>query len=247
MVMVHSETYRGFGLHTFVHRARLARLMAIIEAFELPNEGVWADFGCSDGFILSCVQKHLPSADWQLIGFDHSEKLLCKAKERELANSQFTTFELSQVSKSIKERFDVVSCFETLEHIGNYRNAFDNLFHSTKNSGLMIVSVPNEVGLPGLLKFMGRKLIRKDPYSQFFNTVDSNEVDYICALLRGKNMETFRDPNIESWGPHLGFDYRNLEAYSTETYIKQGKIELLQKGSVFLGFNKIYVYRKKSY
>jgi len=43
--------------------------------------------------------------------------------------------------------YDIVICVETLEHIPNYREAFDELVRVTKKSGHIIVTVPNYISI----------------------------------------------------------------------------------------------------
>lgn len=243
-MIVHSETYRGIKPHNIVHRARLGKLIKLFQSLDLPTLGKWADFGCSDGFILSLIYDLLPEASWELVGFDHSEKLLGKAKERHIPNSRFEEINLNRPADYLKPEFDVVSCLETIEHTGNYRCAFNNLIRATKFNGKVIISIPNEIGFAGILKFLGRKMFRKEPYDNFFNGNRATESEYFRALLFGKNLETFRDAQFENWGPHLGFDYRNFETFVTSKFLIPGSLQLEYKTSAFIGFNRIYVFRK---
>ena len=103
-------------------------------------------------------------------------------------------------------RFDLVTCFETLEHVGHVHNAIETLLASCKAGGTLIISVPNEIGLPGLIKYASRKLFRKRPYKGFFR--ETSEARYVWSLLAGKSISEFRSPSAEGWGPHLGFDWR---------------------------------------
>lgn len=238
----HAKTYEGLCFDKIIHKSRLRKLLNIFRNFQLNKEGIWADFGCSDGFILNHIRDSIVPDRWKLYGFDISNDLLSQAKKRGIPNSIFEKLDLNKVDIRFPSLFDIVSCLETLEHTGNYKNAFKNIYLSAKVGGLIVFSVPNEIGFPGCIKFIGRKLLRKAPYRSFFN--DSNEIRYFIALLTGEDIEAFRNPKSKGWGPHLGFNYKNLEKYMLTEYVKKGGCNIEKTQSSFLGFNKIYVLRK---
>ena len=128
IMIVHSELYKGFNFDRLVHKARLNHLLKKLKNFNFAFSGRWADFGCSDGFILEIIQTKLPLSDWTFFGFDKSDGLLSKARNRNIPNSTFLNFDLNKLNDGFSDNFDVVSCFETLEHTGNYKNAYQNIY-----------------------------------------------------------------------------------------------------------------------
>lgn len=243
MPLIHAESYKGLEAHKFIHKARLKKIISIFNELRLGKEGAWGDFGCSDGFYFGYLrEKSANFLSWKLYGFDHEGELLDLARKRNIPNSEFVKFDLNKVSSNYENLFEVVTCFETLEHTGNYKNAFENIHLSCKPGGIIILSVPNEIGFPGIAKFIGRKLLRKNPYESFFE--NSSEFRYLAALLKGEDIEAFRDPGANGWGPHLGFNYKNFEKYILEGYIKKGNCDLVKKYMSFFGFNILYVLKK---
>jgi 2-polyprenyl-3-methyl-5-hydroxy-6-metoxy-1,4-benzoquinol methylase len=240
----HAETYKGLGLDKLVHKARLKKLFQKLQGLDYAVKGLWADFGCSDGFILERIRTKLSLNEWEFYGLDHSYDLLSKAENRNIPNSSFIPFDLNKEDRNFLGNFDVVTCFETIEHTGNYKNAFKNLYMATKSNGYIIVSVPNEVGIIGLIKFAGRKFLRRNPYVSFFDNSKLNEFKYIVALITGKDIESFRNSNAKGWGPHLGFNYKNFENLLMFEYLRSEKIELIDKSSSFFCSNKIYILKK---
>lgn len=85
-------------------------------------------------------------------------------------------------------------------------NAIEKLLAACKPGGALLISAPNEVGLPGLLKYAARKVVRRRPYEGFFRGL--SEARYVWALLTGRSITAFRDPAADGYGPHLGFDWR---------------------------------------
>ena len=243
LVVIHSRSYKGIGFDKFIHKSRLKKIVNVLKDLKLEKEGKWADFGCSDGFYFDYLRKRIEElAKWELFGLDHEEALLNLAKERKIPHASFFEFDLNKVDKKYQSLFNLVTCFETLEHTGNYKNAFDNIYLSCKSSGFILLSVPNEIGFPGIIKFIGRKLLRKNAYEDFFK--NSSEWNYFLTLLTGKDIETFRELEKEGWGPHLGFNYRNFEKYIFDEYINKGKCSLIKKNISFLSFNIIYILKK---
>ena len=176
-------------------------------SLSLPRTAAIADFGCSNGFFFAELLQALPEAgSLRLFGFDHSTDLLAAARSRNIGNAVFDYVDLNAPPRDRERLFDVVTCFETLEHVGNVHNAIDTLLAACKPGGALHISVPNEIGLPGLLKYAARKVLRRRPYEEFFS--GQSEARYVWRLLTGQSILAFRDPAADGWGPHLGFDWR---------------------------------------
>jgi SAM-dependent methyltransferase len=205
-IWTHAVTYRGLGLDRIAHRARLKNLFEKLQVLELAAKGKWAEFCCPDGFILELIREKLSLYQWEFYGFDRIDDLLFKARNRNIPNSTLILLDLNKLHNVYLQRFDVVSCLETIEHTRNYRNAFKNIFMSAKARGYIVGSVPNEIGLIGLTKYFGRKLLRRNPYSSFYEKSHSNELIYILALLMRKDIERFRNLNVEGWSQHFSSD-----------------------------------------
>lgn len=179
---------------------------------------------------------------WHYYGFDHKEELLELGRKKNLMNTEFHLFDLNAVNPAYTGTFDVVTCFETLEHTGNYKNAFENLFLSCRSGGLLVMSIPNETGVPGILKFFGRKMKRYNVYGNFFEK--KSEISYIMTLFLGGDIESFRDREATGWGPHLGFDYKKFESFLEKHYISWNRCALENRSNSILNFNKIFIVRK---
>ncbi len=236
-MFVHEQSYKGNRLSSMIHRARLSKILEVLRSLSLPAAGTIADFGCSNGFFFSALLQSMPEVrSMHLFGFDHSRELIASAKSKNLKNATFEYFDFNSAPIGPLRTFDVVTCFETLEHIGNIRNALDTLLVHCKDGGKIVLSVPNESGIPGLLKFLGRKVGRRKPYGYFF--VNQSQLRYLWHLITGKSTAIFRNASADGYGPHLGFDWRIVENYlsTTET------CELVMKHNLFFGF--IFVVRK---
>ena len=243
MRWTHEESYKGPGLVSLLHRRRLSKLLSIFEKIEIEKNGVLADFGCSDGYLLSVLQENFfQNSTYNFCGFDHSNELLELAKEKNLPNTIYHYINLNNVDDRWNNSFNIVLCLETLEHTGNYENALDTLYSSCKNGGTIIISVPNEKGIPGIFKYFGRKIIRKNAYGNFFE--NRSEISYLIHLIFNKQIDQFRESDTDGWGPHLGFDWKVFKNTIEEKYLKTNKLELIFTDDHKLKFGYFYVLKK---
>ncbi len=242
-VWSHEESYQGFSAVAMTHRNRLKHIISLLNKIEFQDGGTLADYGCSDGYIISLLQREIFSdKNWKFYGFDHNENLLSKARAKYLPKSEFHFFDLNIVGRAKSNSYDIVTCFETLEHTGDYRNAFLNIYSSCKIGGCIAITIPNEKGISGLLKYFGRKLLRRKDYGDIFS--DKSELNYVMSLILNRYIDVFRYPSAKGWGHHLGFDYRRFEEYIQEIFLEEQHLEIIFQRSSALNFNRLYVFRK---
>jgi SAM-dependent methyltransferase len=239
----HEKSYRGLSLRAFLHRARLRAILRTLRRAALGEAGRLADFGCSNGFILSELRAwRFPHPGWEFWGFDHAPPYIEAARRRGIPGARFEPFDLDVPDDEPSIAFEFVLCLETLEHTGNYRIGLGKLARATRPGGYLLVSVPNERGLPGVLKFFGRKVLMRQTYENFFR--GRPQGPYVRALLRGDDLEPFRQPPRHGWGDHLGFDIVRFEAFLDETLLASGAFEMILRRRPALGFGRLYLLRR---
>jgi len=240
----HAASYRGASPAAVVHRRRLRSIVAAMQTLELPERGRVLDFGCSDGFVLAELRAAavLPE-QWVMEGYDRGSRLLAAARARQLANADFFRLNLNDARKRPRNPGDLVLCFETLEHIGDYRAALAVLHSALKPGGYLLLSMPNEVGVVGLAKLVGRPLLRNHPYRGFFRSRHASLL-YGLSVASGRNISQFRTPARSGWGPHLGFDYREALAYIDQTYLRDGQWTLHHHRGGRLRPNVVLAFRR---
>jgi SAM-dependent methyltransferase len=242
----HAASYRGLSPAAMVHRARLDRVRSLVEALGLPGTGTLVDLGCSDGFIASELRASgaLPEG-WRVVGYDHTEKLLAAAEARGLSNAAFHWIDLNDQSSELAERGDLVVSLETLEHVGDWRSALHIADDATVPGGRLILSLPNEVGAIGLAKLTVRPLLRRRPYGDLFPSA-GDRVRYAARVAAYRDISYLREPARPGWGPHLGFDYRNVLAHIHREFVEPGRWTIVSKASSFMGANRFLTVRKAS-
>ena len=239
--LVHEATYRKTNVAGIIHRNRLRAIIRLFSRYVSPNTTSWADFGCSNGFVIQQIVNLQKYSFARIVGFDAVPELVEGAREKDIPNAEFRVVNLNTVQPAA-EKFALVTCMETLEHVGNMENAVANLVPHVEPGGLLVITVPNEVGLPGLFKFFARLALRRDAYGDFF--ARHSRTDYVKCLLTGASTRRFREPARHGWGPHLGFDYRVMEAAIDEFYIRTRILAPVAKDRASLGMNFIYLYRR---
>ena len=197
----HARSYVGLSPTNFVHRARLARLSSLLRRLDLGQRGLIIDLGCSDGLILAELQRSgdLPTM-WCAAGYDSVPRLLRAARRRYLPNTRFRRIDLNDAEAQVASPGDVVICLETLEHVGDYRSALQVIHSAMRPGGWLILSMPNEVGLVGLVKFLARPLLRRNAYATFFADV-RQVLRYTIAVATHGELEPFRNPPRRRMGP----------------------------------------------
>lgn len=241
-LIVHEESYKKKNLVSIIHQQRLKLLHRLFQQYVSYSSESWADFGCSNGFIIEQIVNSGKFQFSKIIGFDHKVELLQLAREKDIPNSEFRSMNLNEIHENIEEKFDVVTCFETLEHVGDYKTAFTNLFNHLGKKGKLIITIPNETFLPGLLKFWGRMAVRRRPYENFFEK--QNIWKYNWYLLTNRYIDIFRESGQPGYGPHLGFDYRKFSEHVREKYLATDCLNLIEKRFTGMGMNVVFVFQK---
>ena len=240
----HAQSYRGASPAALVHRARLRQVRSIVRGLQLAPEGRVVDLGCSDGFVVTQLRRSqvLPEG-WRISGFDRNQRLVAQAASRHLPGARFTGIDLNDPSARVAEPGDLVICLETLEHVGDYRSALEVIHHAIAPGGRLVLSMPNEVGVIGLGKFLGRPLLRRRPYQGFFP--DRRAVRrYLLDLCSGRDLERYRRPPRPGWAPHLGFDHRAVRRHVQERYLDTGRWTLERVHRSAFGANHFLVVRR---
>ena len=240
----HARSYAGLSPANFVHRARLARLRELLRGLTLPQRGLLVDLGCSDGFVISELRRTGElSSSWCAAGYDVDRRLLRAARCRNLPDVSFRWIDLNDAAAHVVQPGNLVICLETLEHVGSYRNALRVLHDSVGPGGWIVLSMPNEVGLVGVIKFLSRPLLRRQAYGDFF-TGTKDVVRYTVAVATRGDLERFRTPPRTVWSPHLGFDHRQVVHHIRRTFVETGLWEVAAQRRSALGANQFLVVRR---
>lgn len=228
MSIDHSKTYKEFKFKNIPHIVRLNKIKKFIRKYKNKDSLSYADVGCSNGYLTNEISKIIDVKN--ITGFDWSDNIPVASKTYPDIN--FLDLNLNIPNKDLNQ-FDLVTCFETLEHVGNIENAIDNIISMKSNNGLIIISVPIESGPIGLIKYLIKRLIYR--YDFPFN---DSELRYFIDLLFNNDISKYR-PKQDSWGSHFGFDYREVNKI-----IRKNKDLYVKAHTIFT--TKFFIVKSKS-
>lgn len=200
MAIDHSKTYKHLTVRNIPHILRKKQLEKQI--LNLPtNCQIYADFGCSNGYLTHEFSKFLSPN--KTIGYDHNVENIEIAR----ASYPLLNFETIDLNKPniLDKKSEVITCFETLEHVGDIPNAVQTIKNACQPGACILISVPIEIGFFGVIKYLLKRFIFK--YDLPLNCGDRT---YFFALLTGKDISQYRSP-AKGYGTHFGFDYRVLD------------------------------------
>ena len=169
------------------------------------------DFGCADGPFLPSLSRYFNN----VVAIDKDPTFIKLASEVvrkthlsnvELICSASLTLDVLK-SKMPNHKCHILYLLETLEHIGDKcapwhsrANFIKDLLGLVDENGIIVISVPNMIGIPFLLQWLGMFLLNQ-----------RRESISMANLLRAS---LFNDTtNLENqWhGTHLGFNHKKLE------------------------------------
>lgn len=99
------------------------------------------DIACGTGYGSKLLAE---AGALSVVGVDISIELVDYAKSNyQLKNLSFVKGDICRFEN--KSKFDIIICFETIEHIQNYKAALKNLYGLLKKHGILFISSPNRL------------------------------------------------------------------------------------------------------
>ena len=209
-------TYKKISLRNIPHQLRLKRIEKLLKK-ETKNKTInsYMDFGCASGFITARLKHflHIP----EVYGSDSLQDYINSAVHN-YSDINFRLINLNQ-KNTLSETFDLVTCFETLEHVGNLTTALNTICNAIKPGGLGLLSVPVETGLPGIIKYIAKVNLLGNKEDGLKEIGRENGSRYLKSLWKGENISAYRNIQRDLWWFHYGFDYRSIERHLIEKNI----------------------------
>ena len=121
-------------------------LRAIATAFPGRTTGDHLDVGSGTGELLQLVRTHY---SFRSFGCDYTDKLA------QVAGLQIDIVDLNrQPLPYADNRFALVTCIETIEHLENYRQVIREIYRVLQPGGVAIFSTPNILNLRSRLRYL---------------------------------------------------------------------------------------------
>jgi 2-polyprenyl-3-methyl-5-hydroxy-6-metoxy-1,4-benzoquinol methylase len=174
------------------------------------------DYGTGDATLLRLLHARTPGAS--LVGFE--PMMTTEAASNAPAGARIVASPLGLAD------FDKVACLEVLEHLDGsiLSTAIDNLVAAARPGGLILVSVPIEVG-PSVL---AKNIVRAAAGALHENMTVANTI--LSAL--GRTSQITRKAENGFISSHVGFDWRALRENLLRRGLRENKIIYSPFGSL---------------
>jgi 2-polyprenyl-3-methyl-5-hydroxy-6-metoxy-1,4-benzoquinol methylase len=203
---MHSHLYTANSLTSLIHRSRLKKTLNLASKFfksAETGEINFVDVGCSDGYVTHQINKL--DARTMATGLEYEVDAV-KQAARNYPNYNFASFDLCGET-NIGKQFDLVTCLETLEHVNDLGIAVKNLISMTGPNGVLIISVPIEVGFIGFAKGLVKLFVLNYP----LNEVALNKFEYLFFTLFLRQKISSKRIRKNMYSTHFGFDFYRVQ------------------------------------
>lgn len=100
------------------------------------------DYGCGSGLFLARASSH-----FQTTGIDSSSTALKLAAKNTQHQSSLILGKLSALQKLPSASYQIITCFDVIEHIANFNKYLDEFKRLLAPGGVLVISVPNTQSL----------------------------------------------------------------------------------------------------
>jgi 2-polyprenyl-3-methyl-5-hydroxy-6-metoxy-1,4-benzoquinol methylase len=182
------------SLFRFSHRRRFHYAIKLLD--QRPDCRM-LDFGSGDGYLLELLAAKLPYNN--LTALEPLAYLQEEIKARFVANPIKI---ITSTTHLPDHSFDRIACLEVLEHLqpDDVAETLGELGRLLKPDGIIVISVPIEIGPSALLKYLAARLLTGSDRRHTFREV----------LKETFGLPVARDRE-NSFIPHKGFDFRRLK------------------------------------
>ena len=101
---------------------------------KVKDTGNWLDIGCSSGMLLGEGKQ----VGWDVYGIEFENKAKQTAKEKGIY-----VYDKPIENLALKDKFDLVTMFEVLEHVNNPKITLEACLKAMKVGGTIVLTVPN--------------------------------------------------------------------------------------------------------
>jgi len=115
---------------------------------EFKKSGKLLEVGCAFGYFCHVASKH-----FDCTGMDVSEYAINQAKKR-YPNLKFFIGDISKLS--LKQKFDIITSFDSSEHVQKFDESLVNIKNLLKDDGIFIMQVPFRTPIYKIFGFLDK-------------------------------------------------------------------------------------------
>jgi 2-polyprenyl-3-methyl-5-hydroxy-6-metoxy-1,4-benzoquinol methylase len=189
----------------FSHSSRFQYGIKLVSKY---NPKIVIDYGCGDGTLLSFIHNKIEKS----IGLEAENHVVEDLKKRfsSIRNIEFYTIEQFEYAKNLKA--DLLFCTEVFEHAVDIPMVIEHLKKYVSDNGLIIVSVPNEIGFMLIIKYLIRKAGACFNVSNYREYENYSFKEFVYMLFAGRNTKINRKIYCNSYRTHKGFNWKYFKA-----------------------------------
>lgn len=203
----------------FLQQSRLIHSYSVLPSYFEKNSAIKIlDFGGGSGELCKLLSVQFPNA--KICMYEPSLEKRQEALEnlRDVPNEIQVIGDFNEISSN--ESFDLIFCLEVMEHIPESQILIElkRISEILRNEGYLVVGVPNEIYMSGMIRGLFRlyrRLTLKDEFiNHGYTEFDANFKNIVMAAIG--NPPVVRPVKVTSFGTpchpgHMGFDYRSFE------------------------------------
>jgi len=217
------QLFSRSGLVRWSHGSRFRTARELVAPFAGRR---LLDYGCGDGTFLALVQDLFPDA----LGVDVAPDQIadCARRFAEVAGVSFLSTD-RLVDPAHRGRYDVIVCMEVLEHCPDdiQELVLDQIAAVTAARGVVVFSVPIEIGPPLLAKQCARALVAMRGLSEYATRERYRPGELVRMLFAGERTVMPREEYVgiidiaeaqrakagrtTRFTGHKGFNWRRLQ------------------------------------
>jgi SAM-dependent methyltransferase len=173
------------------------------------------DFGAGNGELCKLIALQFPTA--KIVCYEPTPRLMAEAKEN-LADLSRVHF-CNDITEIADSSVEIIFCLEVFEHLPEAEtlDALGQFNRLLKSNGNAIIGVPIEIGIPALYRGIFRMTRR---FGAFDASIKNVLLATLCSPPKERPVHEIA-PGFATHGPHMGFDYRQLQALLQEQFILQ--------------------------
>jgi 2-polyprenyl-3-methyl-5-hydroxy-6-metoxy-1,4-benzoquinol methylase len=176
---VNKSYYYGKGSNYFfgydLLRYKIMWIGKIRQLLKYKKGGKVLDVGCAFGYFAF----HMKSIGFDVYGIDVSKYAIEKCKKN-LTSNNFFVNDASNKFPFKKEFFDIITAFDVIEHVKEYKIALKNIVSTLKNDGIFLLQTPLKIKN----KFLKKIAIDRD--KTHISILSEEEIE---VLLKNYNLK----------------------------------------------------------
>jgi 2-polyprenyl-3-methyl-5-hydroxy-6-metoxy-1,4-benzoquinol methylase len=203
------------------HSSRFETTKQLLKDYVGSSNSKLLDYGCGDGTFLQMVSDDIAS---EAVGADIAEDQIYDCQQRFVSQDKIQFIVTKELdSQNYNSYFDTAVCMEVLEHClpETVEKIIKDLNRLVKQDGIIIISVPIEIGLSLLIKQTTRRIAGLLKQGDYDKSIEPHSLTELLQMIFATKSSAIKRPIYGDEFPyheHKGFNWRFLRAELSKTF-----------------------------